>query len=398
MLCMLAGEAARRFGGRAAFDTGGCTLSFAELDRLSDGVAAGMAHRGVRIGDLVALVLPDGIEYPICFVAAAKLGAVAAGVPPGRPGVLHGLAPTLVVTERGLLPPLPGQDVVTLPGGGYDGRARGPYDPGRLRGLLRAESPPPPLPPDPRRPVAVVFTRGRRGPPRGAVFADAQLEAIRAHGAGSRWGTGDARLVNRPLTQVGFTTRIPVFLQTGRTVHVLPRWEPEAALRVMVDHGLGVLQGTPDQLAAVLAVDGTPPPVRLVLSSGGPARPELVRELRERFGAPVCNRYMCTEAGLGLGTRPEDPPEDAEHSVGRPRSGVALSVRDPAGRPVPEGGVGEVLLRSNAVMAGYRGDPVASSRVIARDGYVRTGDMGFIDQGGRLRLVATGDLDAESRT
>ena len=55
MLRLLAGEAARRFGVRTAFDTGSASLSFSDLDRLSDEVAAGYAHRGVRMGDIVAL-------------------------------------------------------------------------------------------------------------------------------------------------------------------------------------------------------------------------------------------------------------------------------------------------------------------------------------------------------
>ena len=74
MLRLLAGEAARRFGVRTAFDTGSASLSFSDLDRLSDEVAAGYAHRGVRMGDIVALLLPDGLDFPVCYLAAAKIG------------------------------------------------------------------------------------------------------------------------------------------------------------------------------------------------------------------------------------------------------------------------------------------------------------------------------------
>ncbi|WP_214322303.1 AMP-binding protein [Nonomuraea sediminis] len=87
MLRLLAGEAARRFGARAAVVTGTTCLSFAALDRLSDEVAAGLAHRGIRIGDVVALALPDGPEFVVCYVAAAKLGAITAGIGTRRPGL-----------------------------------------------------------------------------------------------------------------------------------------------------------------------------------------------------------------------------------------------------------------------------------------------------------------------
>ncbi|MEU7892907.1 class I adenylate-forming enzyme family protein [Nonomuraea sp. NPDC049152] len=377
MLRLLAGEAARRFGGRVAVDSGTSRLSFSDLDRLSDQVAAGLAHRGTRIGDVVALVLPDGPEFVVCYLAAAKIGAVAAGVDPRHPlraRLLAGLDPMIVITVQGLLPSLPGLDVATLPGGGFGT-------------LARNEAPPPPLPPDPGRPVVITHTSGRTGPPKAVVFGERQLEAIRAHGAGVRWGKGDSRVLWHPMGHMAFATRLPVFLQTGRTTHVLPRWDPEAALRLVCEKELRVLHGTPAQLTAILEVRGAPPALDLVLSSGGPAAPELIRRLRERFGVPVCNRYLCTEAGLGLGTRPGDPPQDAELTVGRPRPGVDLSVRDPAGRPLPVGAKGEVLLRSQAVMSGYVGD--GEPRVFAKDGFVRTGDTGFLDELGRLHLAGT---------
>ncbi|GIH77727.1 hypothetical protein Plo01_41560 [Planobispora longispora] len=407
MLRLLSGEAARRFGGRAAVDSGSLVLSFAELDRLSDGVAAGLAHRGVRMGDLVVLALPDGPEFPICYLAAAKVGAVTAGLRPDRPVPPARLDPALVVAAPGTA--LPGLEVVTLPL--RDGPAgRRPYDPGRLGALYRSEPPPPPLPPDPRRPVAVVFTRGavRRADggtaPRGAVFSTRRLEAVRAHGAGLRWGTGEARLLSRPLGHLTFMTRLPVFLQTGRTALVPPRWEPETVLRILAEQRLGVLQGTPGQLAELLsheaAAAGGPvrlPYLRMVLSSGGAPAAELIRALRKRFGVPVCNRYLCTEAGLGLGTRPEDPPEDAEHTVGRPRGGVSVALRDSSGRSLPPGEIGEVLLRSEAVADGYYRDARASAGLFTRDGYVRTGDMGYLDDAGRLSLVGRASVDTQSR-
>lgn len=385
MLRLLAGAAARRFGARAAVVTGSTSLTFADLDRLSDEVAAGLAHRGARIGDVVVLALPDGPEFVICYVAAAKIGAVTAGIGTERVELLAMLDPAIVITVPRVLPPLAGLDVVTLPVE-RDGRVRRAYDPAWLAGLRRAEPPPPPLPPDPGRPVVIAFTSGRTGPPKGVLFGNRQLEAIRAHGAGSRWATGDARLVPHPLGRLGFATRLPIFLQTGRTCHVLPSWNVDGVMRIMRDHGIGVLHGSPYQLSRVLACGGDLPDLTLILSSGAPAPPELIRALRARYGVPVCNRYICTEAGLGLGTRPDDPPEDAEVSVGRPRGGVDVSVRDEGGRVQAPEEPGEVLLRSDAVMSGYVGNSTDQS-VFARDGFVRTGDRGYIDDTGRLHLV-----------
>jgi acyl-CoA synthetase (AMP-forming)/AMP-acid ligase II len=127
--------------------------------------------------------------------------------------------------------------------------------------------------------------------------------------------------------------------------------------------------------------------VQMVVMGGGPATGALVRAARAGFEAPVCMRYSCTEAGIGLGTGPDDPDEDAEVSVGRARPGIELSVRAEEGHAVAPGEVGEVCLRSAAVMAGYHRDPDATRAAFTADGAVRTGDLGWVDDRGRLRLV-----------
>jgi acyl-CoA synthetase (AMP-forming)/AMP-acid ligase II len=127
--------------------------------------------------------------------------------------------------------------------------------------------------------------------------------------------------------------------------------------------------------------------LQAIVIGGGPATPALVRAARARFGVPLAVRYSCTEAAIGTGTRFDDPAEDAEISVGRAQPGVALSVIDDDDQPVPAGEVGHVCLRSAAVMAGYWNDPDATAAAFTGDGSVRTGDLGWVDEGGRLHLA-----------
>ena len=91
--------------------------------------------------------------------------------------------------------------------------------------------------------------------------------------------------------------------------------------------------------------------VRFIIVGGGPVTPGLAREARARFGAALATRYSCTEAGIGLGTAFDDPEEDAVVSVGRPHPSVELALLDDDDRPVAAGEVGEVCLRSPAVMS-----------------------------------------------
>jgi acyl-CoA synthetase (AMP-forming)/AMP-acid ligase II len=259
--------------------------------------------------------------------------------------------------------------------------------------LRRGGQHPPPLTSDPDRPVAIVFTSGTTGSPKGAVFAERQLDAIRLIDVGTTWGAGGATLLGTSLAHLGFMTKLPGTLQAGRTCHLLARWRADVALRMTAELHLTSVSGVPTQVALMLAAPGCGQldlsSVRLVLIGGGPATPALVRAARERFTAPVCTRYSCTEAGIGCGTHPGDPEEDAEQTVGRPQPGVELAIRSSAhltaGR-LPVGEVGEVLLRSAAAMSGYWRDPVATAAAVTTDGFVRTGDLGFLDEQGRLHL------------
>jgi acyl-CoA synthetase (AMP-forming)/AMP-acid ligase II len=97
-------------------------------------------------------------------------------------------------------------------------------------------------------------------------------------------------------------------------------------------------------------------------------------------------RYSCTEAGIGLGTAFDAPEEDAEVSVGRPHAGVELTIRL-GDEVLADGEEGEVCLRSPAAMVGYHRDPEGTAEAFTADGAVRTGDIGFVDPEGRLRLV-----------
>ena len=111
-------------------------------------------------------------------------------------------------------------------------------------------------------------------------------------------------------------------------------------------------------------------------------------EARERFGAGYSIRYSSTESGgVGLGTDPGAPDEEALHTIGRPRPGVEARVADEQDRPVADGEVGELQLRSPAVMDGYWNDPAATAAALAPDRWLRTGDLARVDGSGCFVLA-----------
>ena len=387
--------AAARFGDAPLYVTPeGTALTYRALDELSDAVAGGLRRRGVGAGDVVALLLPSGPAYAVAYAAAAKVGALSAGVndklsPPERRRCLAVARPRLVLASPGLaaqsaagsVPEVddlvevqtdgvaPDAVLGELRSGGGGGGGGGPGD----------------------TPVAVVFTSGTTGDPKGAVFGWSQLEAIGDIDGGGRWGGGGRGLSSTSFAHLGYMTKLPQALRGGGTVFLMERWSAGAALEMVQRHRLTTLGGIPTQVALMLRHerfdDTDVSSVRLIAMGGGPSTAALVRAARDGFGVPVVVRYTCTEAGVGVGTAPDDPPEDAEETVGRARRGVELTVRDDGDVPLPAGETGHVCLASKAVMQRYWGDPEATAAAFTADGAVRTGDLGFLDDRGRLHLA-----------
>jgi acyl-CoA synthetase (AMP-forming)/AMP-acid ligase II len=120
---------------------------------------------------------------------------------------------------------------------------------------------------------------------------------------------------------------------------------------------------------------------------GALSPPDLVREARARFDAAYSIRYSSTESGgVGTATAFDADDEEALHTVGRPRPGIELELRDDHDRPVRPGEVGEICLRSRCMMRGYWNDPQATAETL-RGGWLHSGDLGRIDDEGRLRMA-----------
>lgn len=383
----------------------GWTVTYGRLDALVDEVAAGLRHRGVGEGDVVAMVLPAGPEHPVVYLALARLGAVTAAVnpklvPAEREAVLATAGPNLVVTTDQLAPAggVPGAEVLTVRTRGDDpsappgqaGGGEGLLDELRRPGATGADLPS--VSPDPERPIAIVFTSGTTGLPKGAVFAGRQMEFITQCDVGPEWGGGGKSIAGSALAHLGPMTKLAGNLKRGSTQYLTGAFHASETLRRIAELKIASVGGVPTQVALMLrhpdfdSYDLSS--VRAVVMGGGPASPALVREARQRFAAPVAVRYSCTEAGIGTGTAFTDPDEDAELTVGRPQPGVSLTiVRPGTDDPVEPGEIGEVCLSSAAVMTGYWRDPEATAAAFTASGAVRTGDLGYVDDVGRLHLA-----------
>jgi acyl-CoA synthetase (AMP-forming)/AMP-acid ligase II len=385
-----------------AGDDGRRRLSFATWDAASDAVAGLFASLGVARGDVVCLLLPSSIDYAVCFQAAARIGAITTGV-----NLRLGAAEQAAITARV-------SPAVTVVDTDVVAREAVPPQSGRIvaRGALgaaRDHAAPRQSTFDSRDLVAIVWTSGSTGVPKGAVFDHANLRAVAA-GTDVLSQPGDRRLSPLPFPHVGYMTRVWDEIAHGVTTVITPQpWTAATAIDLLTTERITVGQGVPTQWALMLAhphlADADLSFLRIAGTGAARVPPELVRAMRDRLGCPVVVRYTSTESSLGTGTRPEDPDDVVATTVGRPVPGVELELVHDDGVPVGKsrssrergapGPVGRIRLRSAAVMRGYVGDVAsgelfdlaATRSVLDPEGWVTTGDLGVVGDDGNLRLV-----------
>jgi acyl-CoA synthetase (AMP-forming)/AMP-acid ligase II len=389
-----------------AFRYRGERLTYRDWDTLAGRVAAALAARGVGRGDVVALLLPSTPLYPVAYLGVARLGAVTTGINVRyrRTEIGHllrrsGAVALLAVASwhdadfrslvDGLAPELPAlRETVWLA-------------PEALRAStaetvasLGGPDTPPPLAAGEDDAVAIVFTSGTTGVPKGAWYAHRSLMALaaieaRRHPDGlPRFQTSIAAGLS--FAHVGTMLRIGLQIATHGASLVHDTFDAAAVLEAIERERLVHLGGFPTQLVMLLDHPDRPrrdlSSLRSVLLGGAPAAPALIERVQRTLGVGVSVRYSSTEVGIATASLPDDPPAVLATTVGKPTPGVELRIADAEGRTQPAGVVGDVLVRSPATMRGYWRDPEATAATLDADGWIHTGDLGMLDEAGYLHL------------
>lgn len=392
VLSEIAREAATRFGSRPVVVAPDGVLTYAELDQRADELAAGLSHRGIAESDVLALVVPSGGDWLVAAVATARLGAVFAGISTAltaheRAALVDLISPTLTLVDPSLVDGLPLRAEIAILQPGTRGTA--------LAGPPGA-TPRTPVVADDDRPAVICFTSGTTGRAKAATFRGRQLRAIQSidlgPGAEDRWGGGSPMLASTQFAHVGMSTKVPWYLRTGATLHVMARWRADDALRLIAEHHMPTIGVVAPQLALMLrspVMDELDlSSVQAIIAGGAASPPALVHEARQRLRAAYSIRYSSTECGgVGIATAFDAPDEEVLATIGRPRPGVEVRITDDQDQPVPDGIVGELQLRSGAVMDGYWNDPDATRRALTEDRWLRTGDLARLDDEGRVVLA-----------
>jgi acyl-CoA synthetase (AMP-forming)/AMP-acid ligase II len=370
------------FGDHEAYVEGARRITFAAWIAAADGVAAELAARGVHSGDVVVIALPPSIDYAIAYAAIVRLGAVASGLNlrlgPREVAAICACAPPVLafVDEQAPLTGLP------------DG----------IKSLSRRElaeaarrTSPPTCRGRSSDPVVIIWTSGTTGVPKGAWFDHDSLRAA-VTTAGVMSAPFDRRLVPTPFAHAGYMGKLWEQIAWGMTVVIGPTpWTAVETVEILATERITVAGGVPTQWAKLLEEPGLAAvdtgALRIGVVATAPAPPELVERVSARLGCALVVRYAMTESPSITGTEPGDPPDVSYRTVGRPQPGVEVEVRDDAGDRVPAGAVGRVHVRSACVMRGYWNAHALTADALDRDGWLRSGDLGYLDADGNLVLV-----------
>lgn len=352
--------AAREAPGRPALIVAGVAHPFAEIAARARRLGAALAAEGVGPGARVALVAKNGLDTALGVYALLDLGATLVPIhprltPSEAGALLADAAPGLVLREEG------------------------------LASLLRAEvAPEPGRAPEPEPEhgaLAMVYTSGTTGRPKGAVLSRGAFVAAAAASAQNLGWTDDDRwLCAMPVCHVGGMSILTRCLLARRAVILEPRFDPDAVLvAIRRDHAT-LLSVVPTMLEALLERDaaGVLARLRAVLVGGAGAPFALIEECGRR-GVPALTTYGLTEACSQVTVQRPSSPYRPERGSGVPLPGTEVRIDRE----------GHIRVRGPTLMDGYfRGPDEAPDPAVDAEGWLDTGDLGELGPGGVLHVHA----------
>jgi acyl-CoA synthetase (AMP-forming)/AMP-acid ligase II len=406
----------RRFASQQAVidpQAEGRRLTYAELLDEADTAAAVLIERGVRPGDRVALWAPNTWEWVVASLGVMFSGAVLVPINTRLRGyeAAHALArsqarvlltvngflgidyPAMLIQARADLPDL--ADTIILRGIAhadclsYAALAAQAGPTSRAEAQRRSDS----VREDDT--AAILFTSGTTGEPKGVMLGnEALLSSFDFYASNLGLRPGDRELAIPPYSHLfGMGSSMLSPLLRGAVTVPFAVWDPATALQVIEQEAITAVPGAPAIFQSLMQ---HPDLERFDISSlrsavtGATVIPEeLVVELRERLGLSlIVTGYGMTESsGCCTYTRPGDSARTVATTSGCPVPGVQVRVVDEAGRDLPHGKPGEILIRGFNVMQGYFRDPAATRAAVDAKGWLHSGDVGVLDERGYLDIT-----------
>jgi fatty-acyl-CoA synthase len=372
-------------------------FTYAELEERTERVATALAEAGLEKGDRIAWIGKNSDLYFTLFFGAARAGIVMAPIgwrlsPAEWAFIVNDTKAKIVFTG-------PGFDAVADQLAGKLDHGPRIVGADATRALIDATPRAAFMPSGPDDAVLQLYTSGTTGHPKGAVLSNRNLFALRKNSADldlpyTKWEDDEAVLVAMPCAHIGGTGLGIMALAAGLPGVILAEFNPEGVFDAVEQHGVTRFFIVPAALQMLLmhprcaSVDYSR--LKYILYGAAPIPLELLRQCIRMFGAEFIQAYGMTET---TGTICMLPPEDHDpegnermRSAGKPLPGVEIRIVGADGRDVPTGEVGEVVTRSSNNMLGYWNLPEATAKTMTDDGWIHTGDAGYMDADGYLYI------------
>ena len=404
-LAAVLAEPAWRQPDKTAVIQGAERLSYAELWAEARGQAAAIRELGVQPGDRVALMSPNVFDFPRSYYAILAVGAVVVPVhmlltPEEISFILRDSGAKLLIAHA-----IRAEDAV---------KAAALADVAvRLVGLIPAEAPLPKLADDvagveplttyesrlPEDPAVVIYTSGTTGKPKGAVLTNLNMVMNATVNGFDCLNTvkEDVALGCLPLFHIfGQTVSMNTIFRTGATVVFQPRFEPNEAIDLMLEHDINTFHGVPQMYLALVQAGkarqeagGTLPKLKIAVSGGAALPVSVLEAFNATFDADIMEGYGLSETSPtatvnqpSIGTRAGT----VGHAIWGVEVEVAKAEIEERIEFVPHGELGEIIVRGHNVFAGYLNNPEATAAAMV-DGWFRTGDLGTKGDDGFVTIV-----------
>jgi long-chain acyl-CoA synthetase len=382
---------ARQHPDRTAIKLDDVELSYGLLQEGASRVAGMLRSRGVGPGDRVAIMQPNVPYFAVCYYGVLEAGGVV--VPMNVLNKAREVTFYLQDSGAKLLFVWNGFAEEGEAGAEQAGCDCFVVTPGEFeQAVAGAEPITEVIDRDERDTAVILYTSGTTGTPKGAELTHANLlQNCRLARDLFDLGDGAVTLGALPLFHsFGQTCGMNATIVGGGTLTLIPRFDPEKALEIIQRDRVTVFEGVPTMYSAMLHV---PDRERFDTSSleicvsGGSAMPvELLKGFEEAFDVKILEGYGLSETSPVASFNHPDRDRKAG-SIGTPVAGVAMKLVDEDGDEVPQGDVGEIVIKGHNVMKGYWERPDATEEAIDADGWFHSGDMATIDDDGYFFIV-----------
>jgi fatty-acyl-CoA synthase len=390
-------DEAVRFWARArpadlAFVQGDRSLTWAELDRRATEYAVGLRAAGLRRGDVLSVLMDGSLEYVAIFAGAVKLGAITAGLSPrlAQAEVAHQInevGSTIVITSpehEYLVAGVAADPQITV----YSLGGRDYPQASQLRGKGEVE----PSGSEPRDGLVICFTSGTTGHPKGALlthYSAREVAIINQVQMGFTWR--DRVLAPQPFYIAGgLCGAVAQFgFFSGCTVYIESSFDPGQCLRMIEELHIGLIALAPvflERMAAHPDFDKADLSSLVDITTGGAMISTDLVETYLRKNVNLVQGYGMTESSVYVTKLPAQNAVEHPGTAGSPLMHVHVRIADDEDNDVPVGSAGEILVKSPGIMAGYWGRPEETAQAL-RGGWLHTGDIGSVDEGGYLTVL-----------